>query len=418
MTSTNRRPRHRVALRALVFAVAGLLAERTLDAVPTPAKAAAHQPTLASSAADRRVASVGRASVTPDGFTVARPPYAFRFPADHASHPGYQSEWWYFTGHVRTASGRRFGYELTFFRIGIAPGDPRPTATQSKWRGNELFPAHFALTDEQGKTFFHVDRFAREALGMGAASATTLDVRADDWSLRGAPAGDPERERMTMHASDGVGASQNAIDFVQLPEKPPAIHGHDGVSRKAACGSCASHYYSYTRLKTTGTLTYHGERLAVEGISWMDHEFGSGELQRDQAGWDWFSIQLDDDRELMLYRLRQKDGSVTPQSSGSIVARDGTVTYLPLDAFAVEKLGTWTSPHTGGVYPSGWRVRVPSARVDLTLAPTVQDQELAGTSAGGVSYWEGAVDVTDSATHAPLGVGYVELTGYAGAISL
>jgi predicted secreted hydrolase len=172
-----------------------------------------------------------------------------------------------------------------------------------------------------------------------------------------------------------------------------------------------------TRLRTRGTLTFEGQRLPVAGLSWMDHEFGSDELQASQAGWDWFSIQLDDKREFMLYLLRQKDGSVTPESSGSLIARDGSVTYLPRSAFTVASTGTWTSPHTGGVYPSGWRLRVPQARIDVTLTPEILDQELANL-AGGVSYWEGAVDATDAASGRPVGVGYVELTGYAGAVSL
>jgi predicted secreted hydrolase len=172
-----------------------------------------------------------------------------------------------------------------------------------------------------------------------------------------------------------------------------------------------------TRLRTTGTLTFHGQRLAVTGLSWMDHEFGSDELQRNQSGWDWFAIQLDDRRELMLYRLRQKDGSVTPQSSGSLIERDGRVTHLDLGDFTTDATGTWTSPHTNGTYPSGWHVRVPKANIDIVLAPTVLDQELANTT-GAISYWEGAVDVLDPSTHRAIGVGYVELTGYAGAISL
>jgi len=274
-------------------------------------------------------------------FAIARAPYAFVFPRDHGAHPDYQSEWWYYTGHVRTKAGRRFGYELTFFRVGLRPGDPQPGPAQSRWRGHELYPAHFALTDEAGKTFYHVDRFAREALGLGAAATGRLDVRADDWTLRGAPAGAPDLERMAMFASQSTADGTNAIDFVLSPEKRPAIHGHGGVSRKAACRSCASHYYSYTRLHTTGTLTSGGQHFAVDGLSWMDHEYGSDELQRDQAGWDWFALQLDDKRELMLYLLRQKDGSVTPQSSGSLVERDGSVRYLPRSAFAIEHTATW-----------------------------------------------------------------------------
>ncbi len=356
---------------------------------------------------------------TPSGFASAGAPYAFAFPRDHGAHPAYQSEWWYYTGHLRAQDGRRFGYELTFFRAGLAPGEGAPAAGQSRWRGNQVYPAHFALTDEAGRRFFHAERFARAALGQGSAAEGRLDVRVEDWSLVGNMQPNPALERMAMHASDGAGSDRIAIDLVQVPLKPPAIHGHDGISRKAACATCASHYYSYTRLRTTGTLTYGGMQLEVEGISWMDHEFGSDELQSDQVGWDWFSIQLDDGRELMLYLLRQKGGGITPQSSGSLIERGGRVRYLPQASFAIEATGSWTSPHTNGRYPSGWRVRIPGERIDLVLAPTLADQELANTNAGSISYWEGAVDVRDAAApNRTLGAGYVELTGYAGAISL
>jgi predicted secreted hydrolase len=340
------------------------------------------------------------------GFLNANRPWHFRFPRDHAAHDRFASEWWYFTGHVRTKAGRRFGYELTFFRVGLRPGDVRPARGQSAWRGNELYPAHFALSDEAGKTFVHYERFAREALGAGSASSVKLDVRDEGWTLTG-----PSPFR--LHASvDG-----KAIDFTLRAEKPPAIHGHDGISKKGPCDTCASHYYSMTRLGTSGTLTYGGSAMAVDGISWMDHEFGSDELQASQQGWDWFSIQLDDRRELMLYSLRNKDGSITPESSGSLIAADGRVTYLPRSAYAIDATGSWKSPHTGGTYPMGWRVRVASAGIDLTLTPMLLDQELANT-VGGVSYWEGSVDAKDTASGHPRGLGYVELTGYAGAVAL
>jgi predicted secreted hydrolase len=269
-----------------------------------------------------------------------------------------------------------------------------------------VYAAHFALTDERGKTFLHVQRLARDALGMGSSSDQRLDVHVDDWSLVGT---DPFR--MRAHA-DGAG-----IAFTLVAEKPPAIHGTDGISRKAGCASCASHYYSMTRLRTAGTLVYGGERLSVHGLSWMDHEFGSAELQPDQAGWDWFAIQLDDRRELMLYRLREKDGSATPQSSGSLIGADGRVTHLDLGEFSTTATGSWHSPHTGGTYPSGWRVHVPRANLDVVLQPVLADQELAD-SGNGISYWEGDVDVLDPTSGRRLGVGYVELTGYAGTLSL
>jgi predicted secreted hydrolase len=343
---------------------------------------------------------------THDGFLNANVPWHFVFPRDHAAHDGFASEWWYYTGHLRTGDGRRFGFELTFFRIGLRPGAALPARGQSRWRGNELYPAHFALTDERGERFFHVEKFARAALGEGSASTHDLDVRVDDWSLTG-----PAPFHLVAHAGG------NAIDLALTSEKPPAIHGHDGISTKAACDTCASHYYSMTRLRTRGTLVYGGQKLAiVDGLTWMDHEFGSDELQTNQAGWDWFAIQLDDRREFMLYLLRQKDGTVTPASSGSYIAPDGTVTYLPRNAFIVTATGRWTSPHTGGTYPSGWRVQIPRLGVDLHVTPTVQDQELSNT-VGGVSYWEGSVTIAGAADR-PIGVGYVELTGYAGAISI
>ncbi|HEX3551157.1 MAG TPA: lipocalin-like domain-containing protein [Candidatus Elarobacter sp.] len=340
------------------------------------------------------------------GFENARVPWRFAFPRDHAAHFGFASEWWYYTGHLVAADGRRFGYELTFFRLGLRPGDVRPRPGQSRWRGNEVFPVHLALTDERGQRFTYDGRFAREALGMGRASDRALDVAVGDWTLRGTA---PFR----MHAASAA----VALDLTQVTEKPPAAHGRDGISVKAACGTCASHYYSMTRLRTTGTLTYGGRTQHVRGLSWMDHEFGSDELQRDQQGWDWFSLQLDDRRDVMDYRLREKDGSVTPESSGSLIDARGGVRHLTRDDVGVQATGSWTSPHTGGVYPSGWRVRIPSAKLDVVLTPTVRDQELAN-AAGGVSYWEGAVDVTDATSAKHLGVGYVELTGYARAVSL
>ena len=282
-------------------------------------------------------------------------------------------------------------------------------AGQSKWYAYQLYPAHFAITDEKSGRFTYAQTFARDALGQGFASESKLDVRAGAWRLTGTSA---LRPRMHLVASNGG----NALDLVMQSRKPPAIHGHDGVSRKGACASCASHYYSFTRLPTTGTLRVDGVTYAVDGISWMDHEYGSDELQANQAGWDWFSLQLDDDREIMLYRLRQKDGGTTPQSSGSIVAPNGTVTYVPLSGFSIAETGSWRSPHTGATYPSGWRVRVKGYPHELELVPVMRDQELA--DATGTSYWEGAVEVRDATTGARLGVGYVELTGYAGVLHL
>jgi predicted secreted hydrolase len=342
-------------------------------------------------------------------FLIALSPYAYHFPRDHFAHDGYRTEWWYFTGHLRAANGHRFGYELTFFRIGLEPRAPEWSAHQSKWYAYQLYPAHFAITDETDGTFVYSETLARDALRQGFADDARLSVGANGWSLSGTGG-----ERPVMHLRAAHGGE--AIDLTLSSVKPPAIHGIGGVSRKGPCASCASHYYSFTRLTAHGDIERAGVRYHVDGISWMDHEYGSDELQSNQSGWDWFSVQLNDGREVMLYRLRQTDGRTTPQSSGTLVARSGATTYLPLSSFTIASTATWTSPHTGARYPSAWRIRVNGVNEELVLVPTVYDQEL--VDATGTTYWEGAVRIQDAQTHAPLGVGYVELTGYASQLRL
>ncbi len=342
-------------------------------------------------------------------FLIAVSPYTYHFPRDHFAHDGYRTEWWYFTGHLRSANGRRFGYELTFFRIGLEPHAPRWSADQSKWYGYQLYPAHFAITDETNGTFVYSETLARDALRQGFADDARFAVAANGWTLTGTAAERPVMQLRAAH--DG-----QALDLALSSLKPPAINGVGGISRKGPCASCASHYYSFTRLAARGTVELAGVRYAVDGISWMDHEYGSDELQPNQSGWDWYSIQLNDGREVMLYRLRQTDGRTTPQSSGTLVARNGTTRYLPLSSFAITSTATWTSPHTGARYPSAWRIHVAGVTQELQLVPTVADQEL--VDAAGTTYWEGAVSIQDARTQVPLGVGYVELTGYASQLRL
>jgi predicted secreted hydrolase len=209
--------------------------------------------------------------------------------------------------------------------------------------------------------------------------------------------------------------SGNGIDVMLHSVKPPAIQGQDGISRKGPCGTCASHYYSFTHLLASGTVMRSGVRYRVDGVAWMDHEYGSDQLTKNQVGWDWFALQLDGNREIMLYRLRQRGGGTTPQSSGSVIDPAGRVKHLMLSDFSIDATGTWTSPHTAGVYPSGWIVRVRGFGA-MQLVPVMKDQELADP--GGTNYWEGAVDIRDPSTGKALGVGYVELTGYAGTLRL
>jgi predicted secreted hydrolase len=215
------------------------------------------------------------------------------------------------------------------------------------------------------------------------------------------------RGNSNARSTEGISFS---LDLTQTPLKPLTIHGRNGVSQKASGLGRASHYYSFTRLKTRGVLKIGGEVLQVEGQSWFDHEFGSNQLARNQIGWDWFALQLNDGRELMLYRMRLRGGGTDPFSSGTLVEKNGKSQSLSLRDFSFQPLTTWKSPTTGATYPARWRVRVPRAKLDLTIQPVIQDQELVTARSTGISYWEGSVRVLDNGRN--IGQGYVELTGY------
>jgi predicted secreted hydrolase len=333
-------------------------------------------------------------------FEQALPGRTFSFPRDHYSHPGFRTEWWYYTGHVRSQDRRSFGYQLTFFRTGLRRGRPG----QSKWALQSLFFAHFALTDEGEKAFAFREKISRGALGQAGAATDRFHVWVDDWTLKG------DGSDHLLEARD----PSMAIRFRLTPLKPPVVNGISGVSQKAEGKGNASHYYSMTRMKTRGELTIEGKVLTVEGISWMDHEFGSSQLQSYQVGWDWFSIQMNNDTELMLYIIRHGDGSPDPYSSGTLVYPDGTSRHIRLEEFNIRTLETWKSRKTGARYPARWNIRVPSLEIDLTVTPTVADQELTTRESTRVTYWEGSVRVDGTYQEKSIsGVGYVELTGYA-----
>jgi predicted secreted hydrolase len=345
------------------------------------------------------------------GWRQALPGYTFVFPRDHASHPAFKTEWWYYTGHLRAGEGRTFGFELTFFRFGVRPpGSPG----RSAWTLKDVYAAHFAVTDEARGRFFSTDRLSRGALGMAGAATNRYRVWVEDWSSllqlnnSSSVAIPAPNSRQGTHRPQAAGGGYG-LDLAFRSTKPPAIHGQNGVSQKSAGLGRASHYYSLTRLLGSGTLATPQGRFSVEAVAWMDHEFGSNQLGADQVGWDWFSLQLEDGRELMLYQLRLRDGRVEPFSSGTMVERDGSTRHLRRIDFDVTVLARWRSPKTGGIYPSRWRVRVPSARLVLTLAPAVSDQELVTTGSTGIAYWEGSVRADGTVR----GRGYVELTGYA-----
>jgi predicted secreted hydrolase len=352
----------------------------------------------------KKAAVLAAVLLTMAAFRPALPGYHYQFPRDHASHPDFQTEWWYYTGHLKSGD-RWFGYELTFFRVGI---DSTRAPARSAWIRSVQF-AHLALTDEAGHRFSFDQRISRPALGLAGADTARYRVWVEDWSA----ALDADGITHRLHASTAA----FGLDLSMRPDKPVVIHGVNGVSQKSAGLGRASHYLSFTRMTTHGRIRVGADTLAVTGTTWMDHEFGSNQLGGGQVGWDWFAIQLDDGRELMLYRLRRANGTVEPMSSGTWVAAGGAAAHLPLSAFEITSDRSWKSSRTGADYPARWRIRVPSRALELELEPVLADQELVLEGPVGVRYWEGSVRVTGREGDQPIsGRGYVELTGYAGRV--
>jgi predicted secreted hydrolase len=337
----------------------------------------------------------------PDSWVPALPGYRYSFPSDYGAHESARNEWWYYTGNVRDARGRRFGFELTVFRFGVQ----HPMRDGSGWDINDLYFAHLALTDVNGKHFTSFDRVGRAALGDAGASTGHERAWVGNWRVQRRATG----EHMVFAALPAYG-----LDLRLIPEKRATINGHNGISRKGKCASCASHYYSFTRLRAGGVLRIAGRRYDVKGAAWGDHEWGSNELGPGVVGWDWFSIQLDGGTDIMLYRLRRGDGATVPESSGTLVRPNGASHYIPRSDFSIAATGVWESTHDGTRYPSGWLVALPRERARLSVTPLLDDQEFIATKSSRVAYWEGACDVRGTLDGKQVrGVGYTELTGYA-----
>ena len=337
-----------------------------------------------------------------NGYARADGPRQFSFPDDHGPHRRFKHEWWYFTGNVSDQSGRRFGYQLTIFRIALSP---RPRRGESAWGTNQLYMAHFALTDADNHTFHAFQRFERGALGLAGAAAHPFHVWLDDWSVTAAEPGRPFPVRLRA-AQDGY-----EVDLVLQGGKPVVLEGDHGLSRKSSAPGNASYYYSLTRMPTLGTVRIKDRIFHVQGASWMDREWSSSALAGDQAGWDWFAVQLSDDSELMFYRLRNSDGDIDPHSSGTQIFPDGRSRHLTASDVKITVLDEWQSPHSGARYPTAWHIEIPGQDLSLHVTPLLKDQELNLA----VTYWEGAVKIAGTSHKRPLtGFGYVELTGYSG----
>lgn len=341
-----------------------------------------------------------------DDWRQAVGPWNWSFPRDHGAHPEFRTEWWYFTGNLRDEAGNRYGYQLTFFRQGVRS---RPPNQQNPWSLRDLHLAHFALTDVRSNAFHFAEQVTRPGPGLSGAATNGMKVWNLGWSAT--MTGDV----ILLRAS----RADMALSLELKPKKPLVLQGQRGLSRKGPGEGQASYYYSFTDLATKGTIRLPASQMPVpvEGKSWFDQEFGSNVLSKEQVGWDWFSVHLSDGRDLMLYFLRKKDGTVERESSGTLVEADGRSRHLRLGEIGIEVLGTWKSPKSGGRYPGRWRIRIAAAGIDLQLAPLVADQELITEGSAGVTYWEGTVDGTGTSSGKPvLCEGYLEMTGYAGSL--
>jgi predicted secreted hydrolase len=340
-------------------------------------------------------------------YRLALPGYHFEFPRDYFNHPDFRTEWWYYTGNLQTKEGRRFGFELTFFRQGAN----LTKNNESVWAVHDVWMAHLALSDIKGGQFLHTQRLNRSGPGVAGADAQQGRVWNGNW----------QAQWMLNSALPGqkleAVADRFSFELTLQPEKPPVIQGKDGVSQKAEGAGRASHYISLTRLDTTGRIILDGKQFTVEGTSWMDHEFFSHQLEAEQTGWDWFSLQLADHSELMLFRLRRKDGGLDPFSAGTFVDPQGHTRHLAAGDFTVTPGKTWTSPATGGRYPVEWTIEIPGLNFKASIHTPMTQQELTSGAHSIASYWEGAIDVDATRLgHSLSGVGYLEMTGYAGPI--
>jgi predicted secreted hydrolase len=331
------------------------------------------------------------------GFSRAFEPRMFQFPQDHAAHPGFRNEWWYITGNLTDESKNRYGYQVTLFRIALSP---KPSVSDSNWATNQVWMAHVALTDVNANRHSYEQRLARGAVGLAGQSDQPFRVWLEDWQIIGG-------EQGAFPWAIDVKAREFALHLRLTPHKPVVLQGDKGLSQKSSEPGNASYYYSSTRLQTRGEITKHGEHVKVNGWSWLDREWSTSALGADQAGWDWFSLQLNDQHELMFYRLRKKNGKMDVHSGGNWILPDGSTHSLSYNDVTVQPLRYWTSP-TGRRYPVSWTMDIPDIQRQFKIEALVDDQEMAT----GIYYWEGAVKVSSAATNDLLGYGYLEMAGY------
>lgn len=337
------------------------------------------------------------------GFQKAFKSIPFEFPQDHGVHPEFKNEWWYITGNLEGDSNRRFGFQFTLFRNAVSP---QPVTSTSRWTTNQVYLAHIALTDVQRTRHYSDERFSRGALDLAGVNNKPFTAWLEDWRIVSEPQDNcPSCFQVRLLVAN----DEFSLDLTLSNTKPVVLHGDAGLSQKGQTPGNASYYYSYTRLWTRGRINVADNVYTVHGQSWLDHEWSTSSLQDDQVGWDWFSIQLSDHTELMLFQLRHEHDSNKNFLYGTYVDSGGQTTRLNRSGFAIEPSASWTSPVSAVVYPAGWNISVRGHGLKLNLTPFIPAQELNAS----FRYWEGAVKIQGYKHDEPLqGHGYVELTGY------
>jgi predicted secreted hydrolase len=376
-------------LRLFLPSVISLLAFLSACAAPPPPLASANVIDALSGPVDA-------------SFARAYEPIEFVFPQDHGSHDEYTTEWWYYTGNLTGDDGGEYGYQLTFFRSALVPGEPNRA---SELAATQLYMAHFAVTSGPANEHRAFDRFSRGAGGLaGATGEPAYSVWLEDW--RAEQTG-PDSYRLTAQIDGPDGLV--ALDLALTESQPPLLHGDRGLSQKGPEPGNASYYYSLVRMESQGSVTLDGVTTAVTGLSWMDHEFGTSALSGDALGWDWFAATLDNGAVLMFAQVRSASGQPQDIFEGTLRYADGRQVAIQPDDFTLTPTGRWTSPTTGIEYPSGWQVSFPAFAIDLTIEPIIPDQEMGLT----FNYYEGATIIRGTMEGTAVsGRGYVELTGY------
>jgi len=340
--------------------------------------------------------------VADEDFSKAVEKRKFVFPDDHGAHPDFRTEWWYFTGNLVSDDGKEFGYQFTVFRTALSK---EKSERNSEWNSNQIYMAHFAVTDIDGNKFYYDERFSREGNNLAGAQASPFKVWLEDWQIIQTE----DKATFDLPIITVKAKSEKAeIDFILESVKPFVLQGDEGLSQKGKHPGNASYYYSYTRLKTEGKIILEGKEFSVNGFSWMDREWSTSALSEDQKGWDWFALQLDDNTEIMYYQMRKKDGTSDVFSKGVFVDETGSSKLIKKDDVVLGVTGYWESPD-GTKYPSGWNLRIPSKEIDLKITPAVRNQLMDVA----IRYWEGSVKIEGTKSGSKTaGRGYVELTGY------